>query len=163
MNQQQRREDRESGSPTAPLVGTWRLVGFEVRERNGAVRHPLGTRPTGFIMYAPDGHMSVLMVAGERPRLPGTRTLQDAGEAELAAAARTALAYAGIYTFDPAGRVVHHAEASLYPNWAGSDLIRHWRFEGGRLILSGLPPDGGAPPRVGPIITWERAAAHPVT
>ena len=44
---------------TDPLVGTWRLVSFEVRDAEGRVTYPLGRDAAGFITYTPDGHMAV--------------------------------------------------------------------------------------------------------
>ena len=47
------------------LIGTWRLVSYEVRGADGAVVYPMGQEVDGLIMYVPDGHMSGnLMVRG---------------------------------------------------------------------------------------------------
>jgi hypothetical protein len=57
-----------------PLVGTWRLVSFEVRDEDGRITHPLGEDAVGFITYAPDGHMAVQFGRADRV-LPGRRRL----------------------------------------------------------------------------------------
>jgi hypothetical protein len=52
-----------------PLVGTWRLVSFEMRDEDGRVTHPLGGDAVGFITYTPDGHMAVQFGRADRARL----------------------------------------------------------------------------------------------
>ena len=41
------------------LVGTWTLESWELVDSKGAVDHPFGRTPVGYIMYGPEGHMSV--------------------------------------------------------------------------------------------------------
>ncbi len=43
-----------------PLVGTWRLISWENRSLDGQkISYPLGKDAAGYIMYNPDGYMSV--------------------------------------------------------------------------------------------------------
>lgn len=53
-----------------PLVGTWRLVSFEIRDEDGRVTHPLGRDAVGFITYTPDRHMSVQFGQADRAPWP---------------------------------------------------------------------------------------------
>ena len=67
------------------------------------------------------------------------------------------IAYYGWYDFEPeAGFVLHHVEASLYPNWEGQALKRFCEFSGNRLTLT-TPPTvwGGSGNFVGRLV-WER-------
>ena len=55
---------------------------------------------------------------------------------EMIAAYQGYLAYYGTYTIDESrGVVVHKVEASLYPNYVGSDQVRRYTFSGARLTL----------------------------
>ena len=48
-----------------PLIGAWRLVTYEAHTGDD-VLYPLGEDASGYIMYTPDGYMSVLMMAAGR-------------------------------------------------------------------------------------------------
>jgi hypothetical protein len=50
------------------LIGTWRLVNIQ-RDLNGTLVKPLGDDPLGYLIYTPDGHMSVQFAARERREL----------------------------------------------------------------------------------------------
>ena len=54
--------------PRRRLVGTWKLIAA-VREEipSGTKTDFLGSNPTGYINYAPDGRMIVLNVAASTP------------------------------------------------------------------------------------------------
>ena len=94
-----------------PLVGTWRLVSFELRDRQGRVTHPLGRDAVGFITYAPDGHMAVQFGRANRAYLAAGDWGDWAGAtpAEIATAARDYFAYCGTYELRD-GEVVHRVE-----------------------------------------------------
>ena len=52
-----------------PLIGTWRLVSFEVRDEEGRITYPFGRDAVGFITYTADGHMAVQFGRADRARL----------------------------------------------------------------------------------------------
>jgi hypothetical protein len=55
--------------PDDPLIGTWRLLSWENRSlADGGVSHPLGEDAVGYIMYGPDGYMSVAISRPDRAR-----------------------------------------------------------------------------------------------
>lgn len=135
------------------FVGTWCLVSMEARSSDGEVTYPLGEDAGGFIMYSPDGYMSVVLFSAGRERL-GTSDIQAGNEAQLADAARTYISYAGRYEVR-GERVLHSVEASLFPDWVGSTQERLHKFEGQRLTLSTDPmPLGGKQVRA--VLVWER-------
>jgi Lipocalin-like domain len=78
------------------LVGTWRLVSFEMRDEDGRVTHPLGGDAVGFITYTPDGHMAVQFGRADRARL-AVGDWAFATPAEIATAARDYFEYCGTY------------------------------------------------------------------
>lgn len=128
----------------ALILGTWSLIDYR-RTRNDALVLPFGADPVGYLQYGADGRMSATLARRNRPPLsqpPGADWRGDT--AEWAEAAMSYVAYTGRY--DVAGnRVSHFVDASLYPNWTGTMLVR-WASlvedEGEtRLLLVTAPPD----------------------
>ena len=97
-----------------PLVGTWRLVSFAIRDAAGRVEEPFGPDPVGFITYTADGVMTAQLGRADRAQLAVGDWLA-ATDAEVTAAARGYYAYCGTYEIRD-GEVVHHVEMSLMPN-----------------------------------------------
>ena len=138
------------------LIGSWRLISYEIEAADGSVSHPMGREATGMIMYAPDGYMSANVMIPGRPAFSGG-VASSATPEELAAAAAGYFGYAGRFDVDEAASsVLHYIEVALAPNLLGTVQRRHVLFEGNRLRLRGdAAPAGG---RIAvPIITWERA------
>jgi len=70
----------------AKLVGTWKLISFENEFQDGTGRQSMmGTTPTGYIVFTPEGRMMSIVEA------EGRKAPQTDGEA--AAAFRTMFAY----------------------------------------------------------------------
>jgi Lipocalin-like domain len=61
---------------------------------------------------------------------------EEAANSEAATAWKEYFGYFGTYSVDlNQHAVIHHVEGSWFPNLLGSDQVRHFRFEGRRLIL----------------------------
>lgn len=119
------------------LIGTWRLVSFEVRRANGEVYHPMGQGLVGLLLYGADGHMSVQLMSPDRPRFV-TPAYGAGDDADWAKAARGYFAYAGRFTVDEAApAVTHHVEMALNSYWPGRPQTRNIRLDGDLLELSG--------------------------
>jgi hypothetical protein len=136
-----------------PLVGTWRLVSWENRSADGEISYPLGKDAVGYIMYNPDGYMSVAMMRPNRMKFAAGDLLRASAE-EKAHAAETYVTYCGQYEFR-GDTVIHHVELSLFPNWAGVDQERLVEVRGNRMTLSTRPMLLGGIQRTGRLI-WER-------
>ena len=137
------------------LIGTWRLVSYEVRGGDGSVVHPMGREVDGLIMYVPDGHMSANLMVPGRPAYTGGAAA-SATPAQLAAAAVGYFGYAGRFEVDEAaGVVIHRIEVALMPNLAGSTQRRYVSLEGKRLTLRADPMTDGSTP----FIIWDRVSA----
>ena len=138
-----------------PFVGTWTLRAVERKNLATGKTAPLwGEHPSGTLIYTAEGRMSALVLADERKASGGAM----ATEAEASALFRSMVAYAGRYTIEPA-RVIHHVEQSWNQAWTGTDVVRFYKHEGNRLILTTAPapnPRDGQP-SVSTLV-WERLA-----
>jgi len=139
------------------LVGSWKLVSYEVRSDDGRrVIYPLGKDAKGYILYTPDGYMSAQIMQLDRPLYhaadPGRGT-----DEESAQAARGYLAYSGPYHVEDESVVVHEAEVSLFPNWVEETLSRKAVLNGRRLELSTTAPVPVGDEQLTAVLVWERA------
>jgi hypothetical protein len=133
--------------PGDEFIGAWRLVSYERRSAAGELTYPMGAQPIGRIAYDPLGRMSAQLMRADRPHFEASVSAE-----EKVAAFDGYVAYYGTYTVNPADHtVVHHVEASLNPNWTGTDLTRSYEFSGSQLILKAKLQ--GAEIR----LVWERA------
>lgn len=153
----------------ARVVGAWLLESIVDTLPNGALAYWMGRNPTGAIVYAASGHMSVQFMRDPRPRLPAS-TAASADAARLAGASpfrdlgvdvlRDLLegyyAYTGRYQVTGAGdSVAHYVESSLRPDEVGVTYRRAIRIEGDRLFITlHAEEQGVARHRV---LTWRRA------
>ncbi len=135
------------------FVGTWKLISYEVRAADGKVTYPWGDKPEGRLMYSEDGHVSVAMMAPDRP-LFEARELKLGTAEEKVAAVDKYISYAGRYEVQ-GDKVVHHVEVCLFPNWVGKDQKRNFQFEGNRLYLNTDPDPRDEKQKMGYLI-WER-------
>jgi hypothetical protein len=142
----------------ARLLGAWRLLDAVAAPVDGSPPHrPHGDRPTGLILYAPDGHMSVQIMEPGRA-VPESADWTALTPEEYAAEARSYFAYAGTFEVDEeAGTVTHRVQVSLFPRWVGDGQVRTVEFEGDRLTLSSAEPLLTAGGLVRMHLVWERA------
>jgi len=108
------------------LVGTWRIVSFEDRDaRTGEWVNSLGERPTGYLVYTPDGRVMVQLTGGL------ARGNAGAGSGD---AAGGYIAYFGTWRVDrAAGTVTHFIEGALQPMADGQ--ARPFALRGDTLTL----------------------------
>lgn len=135
-----------------PLVGTWSLVGYEIRSRQG--RHagrPQWKHSRGQLLYTPDGEMSVQISNGRQVSFDAVHRW-DGAPADKARAFDDYLGYGGTYRW-LSDRVIHVIEVSLYPNWIGTEQVRYVDIQDNdRLILTDVKDHSAA----GLILTWQR-------
>jgi hypothetical protein len=111
-----------------PFVGTWRLVSAETIAATGEVIHPFGDAATGYLIYSEDGHMATVIMQANRSNF-ATADLRAGSLEEKVAAFDTYASYFGKYEVRD-HRVIHRIEASLFPNWTGTDQERSFEFAG---------------------------------
>ncbi|MDA1091924.1 MAG: lipocalin-like domain-containing protein [Acidobacteria bacterium] len=147
-------------SERARLVGTYRLVGREVKDEDGTWRPTPNFNEIGYITYSDTGYMGVQVMPNARAPFAGDQPTADE--------ARTALqgysAYYGPFSTDEdedGTFVVHHRVGQIDPG-GEVDAKRFYDFDGDRLILTPATPDGR---KVGATrhVVWERLPEVPLS
>jgi hypothetical protein len=131
------------------FVGTWRLLDYSFLHDDGVVERPWGTDVRGYLLYSAEGYMS-----GNLSPARHKRGISERAGAGATRRSRRYIAYTGRYTVE-GSKVIHHVEASLFPNWVGRSEIRFYSFEGDRLILRTGPIPSGKHTVVAQLI-WQR-------
>lgn len=143
----------EVARTAAALVGTWRMVTWTRRlVDTNAEAEAFGHAPRGVMNYDAAGRLMVIVLRADR-RTPASSLPTDA---EKIALFDTMFAYAGTYRVEP-GLVVHELDMSWNELWTGSRQLRHFRWDGDRLVYT-------SPPTRDPLdgreciytITWEK-------
>lgn len=124
----------------ADIVGVWSLESFhEIDEAGRTGEGPLGAEPEGFLIYTPDGHVSVNMM----------RT----GPGATSGSGAAFMGYAGTWRLD-GGRLRHRIRVSSRADWVGADQERDAELEDGRLVVhSASAADSDSRSRV---LVWSR-------
>ncbi len=115
------------------ITGTWRLRSFAFTDEAGAVLHPLGERPVGFVLISADGYLALNFMAGERSGYAGD-DLFGGDETERAQAAAEVVSFAGPCAYDGTAVSVT-VEYSVFHNWIGGTQVREVEVSGDTLIL----------------------------
>ena len=115
-------------SPSAAdslLVGTWRLVSFEMEVQDKPDRiFPMGRSPVGYLSFMPDGRMAVVITAeGRKP---------PTSDPERAALYSSMVAYAGRFRIE-GEKWVTIVEASANPAWVNTEQPRAFKIAGDTL------------------------------
>jgi hypothetical protein len=119
---------------------------MEGRRASGAVFHPWGTDVRGRLTYDRAGHVSLQIAKVGRERF-ASDDLETGTPAEIRCAWDSYHAWFGRFTVGlDEQSVIHHIEASLFPNWVGVDQMRLVTLEDDGLVLRSKPmPYGGEP------------------
>ncbi len=117
------------------LLGSWQLVSWQSIEVDGSVSFPLGENAVGQLMYDASGRMSAQLVRSDQDRF-GSDDWREAKPEEMVAAWPSYFGYFGTFTIDVGhDAVTHHIESGWFPNLAGTEQVRYYRFENGQLVL----------------------------
>jgi Lipocalin-like domain len=125
-------------SPSASLVGTWRLVSRETIVKGAPVQTDLGPNPIGYLIYDAGGHMAVQLMQPNRSaaQMAGCSDKITRGQNNTASLCGYS-AYFGTYKVDERQHVVtHHLEGALLPEDVGKDVRRSIALEGDRLTIT---------------------------
>jgi len=113
-----------------PLTGIWKLISWQVVDRDSRAHNVFGAHPAGYLILMPGGRMMALMTGQNRQ--PGL------GDAERAALHRSMLAYSGRYRVEGSDFITT-IEVSWNEEWNGTEQRRHFRVEGDRLYIETEP------------------------
>lgn len=132
---------REVPDARAPFFGVWELVSMVTRDKSGKETPTYGDAPRGQITYERAGRMSAIL--GRTDRKPvSSPTLASGSHEELRGVLSGFAAYYGTFDVDTAKKtVIHHVQQALHPNWAGTDLVRGYTFDGDQLTLAATSGD----------------------
>lgn len=118
------------------LAGTYRLISSTRKVLDtGEVLDTWGKDANGFIIYAKDGRMLVLIVRRDRPKPESVDRITDQQRADLH---RSMTAYGGMYKFD-GKRVEHYIDISWNEVLTGTTLVREITRDGDRLLYTSPP------------------------
>jgi Lipocalin-like domain len=138
------------------FIGTWKLVSYVRQEiPSGAKSDVMGPHPQGYINYARDGRMIVMIVGTNRKKPAAPVATPD----EAAALLKSMLAYAGTFTVDTTAKTVtNHVEMSWDESRTSPDQTRRFRLQGNTLVLTTDPStDPATGEKTIRELVWERA------
>ncbi|MGB0562559.1 MAG: lipocalin-like domain-containing protein [Spirulinaceae cyanobacterium] len=121
------------------FIGSWRLLAWYNKDTDGKMYYPFGEDAVGYIMYAADGYMGVNIMKRDRPQFADNDLLKGS-QSEQSEAFKGYIAYSGRYEIQ-SDKVIHHIEATLFPNWVGVAQERFFEFspDHNQLTLSTRP------------------------
>lgn len=136
------------------LYGTRRLVSYNRQIIGTAERDDVfGKAPQGFLTYAPDRRMSVLIVKKNRSKPIDQAKPTEQERAELH---KSVIAYGGSFTVD-GSRILHNVDISWNETWTDTIQPRNFRIEGRILILSTNPAISPVDGKQNiAVLTWEK-------
>jgi lipocalin-like protein len=127
-------------SPAASetIQGRWKLIAAEDMRPDGTVgRLPWGAHPAGTIVVQ-DGACYLQIMSTDVPSFPARQ--QSTVEQMKAALLSTYIAYTGPCTIDEAaGKVTLQVQGAWRPDYVGSEQVRYFRFEGGKMFFGPGP------------------------
>ena len=146
------------------LIGVWELVSLQDHRPNGDVLDWMGKKPSGTLIYTPDGRMSVQIMRDPRPSMTdslwsrdGRDLLPSASASEIRDAYRGYYAYFGTWEIDERAHTVkHRIRGSLRSAEVGADYVRPYEFSGDQLLLRSAV-DTASGEKQTRVITWRRA------
>jgi hypothetical protein len=119
-----------SAEERSALIGSWKLVSWQVIQEDGTARDVFGARPKGYLVITPEGRSIVVTTAEGRKG--------GMSDTERAALHKSMLAYSGRYRVE-GGDFITKVEVSWNEDWNGTEQRRHFRIEGNRLSIDSAP------------------------
>jgi hypothetical protein len=124
------------------LVGTWKLVSWEQKKRDGTRLQQFGANPAGIAFFDAGGRYIITVMRSDRARYASNALWQGTAEENKATADGTQT-YFGTYSTSEADRsIAIHVEGSSFPNWIGTDQKRIVAITGDQLTLTIRSPSG---------------------
>jgi hypothetical protein len=125
-----------TASAEPPIVGAWNLVSYAWEDpATAASTLPWGEKPSGRLLFLPDGHTGVTITG--QARQPAVRG-EDGLVEKQARLCQTVTAYSGTYAIRGSTMTVR-VEVASDPGMVGTDLAREVRIEGDLLTIRTAP------------------------
>jgi hypothetical protein len=118
------------GADADALIGTWKLVSWQVIVENEPVQNVFGLHPKGFLILTHEGRTIVLTTAQDRRA--------GMSDTERAALHKSMLAYSGKYRVEGSD-LITTVDVSWNEEWNGTEQRRHFRIEGDKLFIESAP------------------------
>ena len=112
------------------VVGTWKLVSWEVIVENQPAQREFGEHPKGFAVLTREGRLIVLTTSEERRA--------GMGDSDRAALHKSMVSYSGRYRVE-GHDFITTVEVSWNEAWNGTEQRRHFRLEGDKLFIETAP------------------------
>jgi hypothetical protein len=119
------------------IQGRWKLVAAEDLRADGTTaRYPWGRHPVGSVVV--EGAACYLQIMSSDT--PSFSSATPPAEQMKAALLSSYIAYSGPCAIDEAaGKVVLKVEAAWRPDYVGTEQVRFFRFENGKLLFGPAP------------------------
>jgi hypothetical protein len=128
--------EKRRGPIGEALIGVWTLRTYSDVTEGGAANYPFGEEANGLLIYTPDGFVSALLMAPDRPNLTG-ESFTDGTPEQYTSAGRGFIGYVGRFDVDEAQFVVTHSPTVAFaPNMVGSNQRRLVDLQGDVLVLT---------------------------
>jgi Lipocalin-like domain len=149
------------GPIAAALIGVWTLQEYSDITESLPPQHPFGFNPEGLLIYTPDGFVSAVLMAPDRPKLSGNG-FTEGTSAQYTAAGKGFIGYSGIYDVDEALSVVtHRPHVAFAPNMIESRQRRLVELNGETLVLTAEHVQPGSAASTKSLLRWSRVKAGP--
>jgi Lipocalin-like domain len=138
------------------FIGAWRLLSAEFRAADDSIApSPYGSEPLGVLIYEAQGTMCAQIASKDRKAFAVADRLGGSAE-EVRAAFESYQAYCGTFKVDEREHTVTHSVTqALLPNWTGSQQLRFYKFQDGKLVLR-TPPLLIGGKQVTGVLVWEK-------
>ncbi len=110
------------------VVGTWEWISVENTASDGAITHPFGPKPGGYLTFDRRGRFFWLITRPGRAKFASGRRDQGTAD-ENKTIVQGSLAYTGTYAFDH-DHLIMKIEFSTYPNEEGAEQRRTFTLSG---------------------------------
>jgi lipocalin-like protein len=120
------------------IQGRWKLVAAEDLRADGSVaRYPWGRHPVGSIVVE-GGACYLQIMSSDTPSFPtGAQSTLEQMKATLLS---SYIAYSGACMVDEAtGKVTLKVDAAWRPDYVGTEQVRFFKFENGKLLFGPAP------------------------
>lgn len=129
---------------TDDVIGAWKLSSATAVFADDERRPEFGPEAAGYLSYSANGIVTAILGDMTRP-VSGVSDPQRVSREDQAAMAHGLIAYAGPYTVNADGTVIHHVDIALFTDWQGKPQRRHAQITGNELRITGssrTSPDG---------------------